>query len=168
MKTKVMKTLGLAVTLTLLSGLLVFASPVSAGDGAVPQHSSWTTEISGMWVWNQCTGEWIVCDGIAHYTLHLVTDSSGGYHWLFRGSHNLSGLGSYGNKYQVISNFSQHLNSSDAGLPYEWVFVNTSPLISHGKDTNMIFCIRNKVTINAVGETTVSYSYVWVECQGNS
>ena len=168
MKTKFIKILGVAITLVLLSSVLVFATPVIAVDGAVPQHSSWREEISAWLVLNQCTGESIVCDGIARYTLHQLTDSAGGNHWMLRGSHNLSGLGSCGNKYQVISSFSQHLNSGDAGLPYEWMFVNTSPLVSHGNDTNMVFCIRNKVTINGTGEVTVSYSDVWVECQGNS
>jgi len=158
----------IGIAAVLLCGLLFFAAPVSARNGAVPQHYSWMVPIADFWVLNQCTDEWLVCQGEARYVLHDVTDSSGGHHWLLRGQHNLRGVGLGGNEYQVISTFSQHSNVGQAGVPYEWTFVNTSPLISRGEDTNMVFYVRNKVTINALGEVTVSYSDVWIECRGKA
>jgi len=139
--------------------------PLPALAGAAPQHDVTEVDISDFWVWNQCTGEWIVCEGTVHYVFHQVTDSSGGSHWMVRGSHNLKGTGLYGNEYQVISTDVMHYNMGNTGLPYEWTYVNTSPLISHGKDTNMRFNIRNQITINANGEITVSFSEVWIDCQ---
>lgn len=53
-----------------------------------------------------------------------------------------------------------------AGFPYEWTYINTSPLISQGKLTNMIFTIRNRVTINANGEVTVSFSEIQIVHRG--
>lgn len=72
----------------------------------------------------------------------------------YQANHNLRGYDHDGNKYQVISNVMQQEKSRDGGFPYEWSFVNTSPMISQGKTENMIFKIRNKVIVNTNGEIT--------------
>mgnify|MGYP001104650794 CR=1 FL=1 len=154
------------LVILVLSLALIGLATSSVFAKAVPEHNAWTTEFTGLWVWNQCTDEWLVCEGTARYAIQEVTDSSGGYHWMYRGSHNFKGVVPIsGNEYQVISTEVQHLNVRNGGFPYEWTFINTSPLISHGKDANMRFNIRNKVTVNANGDITVSFCDVWIDCQ---
>ncbi|MEM3629718.1 MAG: hypothetical protein QXE06_10180, partial [Candidatus Bathyarchaeia archaeon] len=111
--------------------------------------------------------ETIVCEGVIHYNIQLVLDSNGGAHWRSSACHNLVGVGlTTGKKYQVISTETRHYNTRADGYPYEWTYINTSPLISQGKLTNMIFTIRNQVTINANGETTVSFSEIQIVYRG--
>jgi len=147
-----------------LSVLNLFAASTSAKP---IYHDVGTYEIEGFWVLNQCNGEWIICGGTIHYNVQLMVDSAGGLHWRWHANHNLRGeCWTTGKKYQVVSTFTQHYNTKADGFPYEWTFVNTSPLISQGSVTNMIFTIRNQVTINANGETTVSFSDVQIVCRG--
>jgi len=117
-------------------------------------------------VLNQANGEWLVASGTIHYTLQSVTDSAGGVHWMYHAQHNLRGVGmTTGAKYQVVSSFTQHFNTK-YGSAYEWTFENTSPLISQGKESNMIFTIRNHITINANGEVTVSFAEMKIVFRG--
>jgi hypothetical protein len=109
----------------------------------------------------------IICEGEIHYNIQLVLDSAGGAHWRSCANHNLRGVGlTTGRKYQIISTETRHYNTRDGGFPYEWTYINTSPLISQGKMTNMIFTIRNQVTINANGEITVSFSEIEIVYRG--
>lgn len=160
------KSIILAITtiFVLALTLVVFTSPVLANSKY--SHDNWTVELTDFWVLNECTGESILCEGIIRGSNQEVADGSGGLHSVVRYHINLSGTGSYGNEYQVISNFAKHVNSGSGGLPYECTVINTSPIISHGKDTNMKLYIRNHITINANGEMTVSFSDAWVDCQG--
>jgi len=140
--------------------------PSSASAKPVYQDVG-TYEISNFWVLNQGNGEWILCEGEIHYNVQFVLDNAGGAHWRWCRSHNLRGVGlTTGAKYQVVSTETQHYNSRAGGFPYEWTFVNTSPLISQGEVTNMIFTIRNQVTINANGEITVSFSETSIVFRG--
>ncbi|GAB4117244.1 MAG: hypothetical protein Kow00103_13730 [Candidatus Caldatribacteriota bacterium] len=129
-------------------------------------HEVGSYELNDFPVFNQCTGDWIVVSGVVHYNIELINDGGEGNHWKYHANHNLTGSDQEGNKYQVISNVRQHYNSKDVEFPYEWSFVNTSPLISQGKVQNMFFKIRNQITINANGEITVSFSESWIECKG--
>jgi len=149
-----------------LSCILVILIFGTAFAQATKERYAWTQEITDFWVFNQCNGEWLVSEGKAHYATQWVGDSSGGGHWMFRGSHNLRGIGQdSGKMYQVISTFTQHLNANGPDIQSEWTFMNTSPLISYGGDQNMIFFIRNHVAVNAKGEWTVSFSEVSIECR---
>jgi len=111
--------------------------------------------------------ELVVCQGVIHYNVQLVLDSAGGAHWRSCASHNLIGVGlTTGRKYQVVSTETRHYNTRAVGFPYEWTYINTSPLISQGSLTNMIFTIRNQVTVNASGEITVSFSEIQIVYRG--
>jgi len=138
----------------------------SARATATVDRYAWTEEIQDAWVLNQATGEWLLASGTARYSLQSVTDSAGGSHWMFHGEHNLRGVGqTTGVKYQVISTVTQHFNTK-YGSAYEWTFVNTSPLISQGQESNMIFTIRNHLTINANGEMTAFFSEIEIVFRG--
>lgn len=148
-----------------LSLFFVLMLPSLAHADPPVYHDVGTYEIQGFIV----TGpeETIVCEGVIHYSIQLVLDSSGGAHWRSCASHNLIGVGlTTGRKYQVVSTETRHFNTREAGFPYEWTYINTSPLISQGKLTNMIFTIRNQVTVNANGETTVSFSEIQIVYRG--
>jgi hypothetical protein len=160
--------IGKAVKISLLifAGLLL-VSMLTATVFAVPPvfHDVGTYEIHDFLVIGP--EENIVCEGEIHYNIQLVLDSAGGAHWHWCGSHNLRGVGlNTGKKYQVVSTETRHYNSRDGGFPYEWTYINTSPLISQGETTNMIFKIRNQVTINANGEITVSFSEIQIVYRG--
>ena len=155
--------LGITIICVLALTLVAFTSPVLANSKY--SHDNWTEELTGFPVVNECTGELILCDGVIRGSNQRVADSSGGLHYVVRYHLNLSGTGSYGNEYQVISNSTRHVNTGSCGLPYECTEIDTTPLISHGKDTNMKLYIRSHVTINAKGEITVSFSDAWVDCQ---
>jgi hypothetical protein len=142
--------------------LLIF---IAVGLAKPVYHDVGKYEIQDFWVLNQCTREWVKFNGTIHYNIQLVIDSAGGLHWKSHSNHNLVGVTDDGRKYQAISTFTMHYNTKD-GSAYEWTFINTSPLISQGKETNMIFKIRNQVTINANGETTVSFSEIEILCPG--
>jgi hypothetical protein len=142
--------------------LLIF---IAVGLAKPVYHDVGKEEITDFWAWNQCTDEWIKFNGTVHYNVQLVIDSAGGYHWKWHANHNLTGVAADGKKYQDISTFTMHYNTKD-GSAYEWTFINTTPLISQGKETNMIFKIRNQVTINANGEMTVSFSEIGFVCPG--
>lgn len=162
MRKNVLKRLYLSVLPLCLLSLMI--TPVFGQ--ANPKHTAWTTELTDFYVWNQCNGEYVICGGTAKYFIQQVAGSSGMNHWIFRGSHNLRGIGlTTGKMYQVVSTFTQHFNQDELGYPYEWTFMNTSPLISQGEDENMVFTIRNHVTINANGDWTVSFSDVSIECR---
>jgi hypothetical protein len=143
--------------------LLIF---VGNGLAKTVYHDVYTTEIN-LWVYIPWTYEWVLVSGTIYYNLQLVIDSAGGEHWKWHAHHNLTGLSNDGTKYQVISTVNQNENKKDNGPPYEWSFINTSPLISQGKESNMLFKIRNKVVINANGETTVSFCEIETVYPGN-
>lgn len=159
--------IGLVLALALFG--LMPGTPAVA-DGATPERSSWTWEFTApnyFWVWNPCASEWVPFEGTVHYAVHQVTNASGGYHWVYHARHNLRGVGlSTGKKYQAISNETQHLNDNGPGSAYEWTFMNTSPLISQGDAPNMIFTLRNHLTINADGDWTAYFSYWEFVCRG--
>jgi len=142
--------------------LLIF---VSEGLVKINDHNVYTEEIE-LWVYNPCEDEWVSVSGTIYYNIQLVEDSAGGQHLKYQAHHNLTGLSNDGTKYQVISTVNQNENKKDNGPPYEWSFINTSPLISQGKKSNMLFKIRNKVIINANDEITVSFCEVEFVCRG--
>jgi len=155
----------------ILAVIAAMALLVFAGSGLTETvyHDVGKYEIIDLWVLNQCTGEWFTANGIIHYNTQLVVDSAGGEHWKYHANHNLRGFNQItGKKYQVISTVTLHENRKGdfPYAPYEWTFVNTSPLISQGEETNMIFRIRNHVAINANGDVTVSFSDVEIVCRG--
>jgi len=146
---------------------LASAKPVYHDVEPDVYHEAGTYEIHDFLVLNQGNGELIMCEGEVHYNVQLVLDNAGGAHWHWCGSHNLRGVGlTTGAKYQVVSTETRHYNTRDGGFPYEWTYINTSPLISQGEVTNMIFTIRNQVTINANGEITVSFSEISTVLRG--
>jgi len=140
--------------------MIIFLIFVSGGL-AKPEYY----EITDFWVLNQCNNEWVNVNGTIHYNIQLVEDSAGGQHWKWNANHNLTGVTGEGRKYQAISTFTQHYNTKDSAA-FEWTFINTSPLISQGKEQNMIFKVRNQITINANGEITVSFSEIEIVCKG--
>ena len=154
------------LSLLIVAGLFLasmFPALVSADPPVY--HDVGTYEIHGFYVIGP--EETIVCEGEIHYNVQLVLDSAGGAHWRSCASHNLRGVGlTIGRKYQVVSTETRHYNMRDGGFPYEWTYINTSPLISQGKLTNMIFTIRNQVTVNANGEITVSFSEIQIVYRG--
>jgi hypothetical protein len=155
------------IPLIVFVALLPMAVFPSLASAKPVYHDVYTREIHDFWVLNQGNGEWLVCEGEIHYNIELVLDNAGGAHWRSSASHNLRGVGlTTGAKYQVVSTETQLYNSRDGGFPYEWTFINTSPLISQGEVTNMIFTIRNQVTINANGEITVSFSEISTVLRG--
>ncbi|MBS7624148.1 hypothetical protein KEJ29_01035 [Candidatus Bathyarchaeota archaeon] len=157
----------LARLLFLIAASLFFASIFPALVSADPlvYHDVGTYEIHGFYVIGP--EEVVVCEGVIHYNIQLVFDSAGGAHWRICASHNLRGIGlTTGRKYQIVSTETRHYNARYAGFPYEWTYINTSPLISQGKLTNMIFTIRNQVTVNANGEITVSFSEIQIVYRG--
>ena len=146
--------------------LCMLSLMTTSAHAATVYRYAWTEEIEDAWVLNQATGEWLLASGTARYSLQSVTDSAGGSHWMFRGEHNLRGVGQItGVKYQVVSTFTQHFNTK-YGSAYEWTFVNTSPLISQGQESNMIFTIRNHLTINANGDWTAFFSEMEIVFRG--
>jgi hypothetical protein len=154
MKGKVWK-----IPLTVFVALLPMAVFPSLASAKPVYHDVGTYEIYDFYV--DGPEEKIVCGGEIHYNIELVLDNAGGAHWRSSASHNLRGVGlTTGAKYQVVSTETRHYNTRDDGFPYEWTYINTSPLISQGEITNMIFTIRNQVTINANGEITVSFSEI--------
>lgn len=159
---------GKAVKIALLISIGLFlASILPALVYADPPiyHDVGTYEIHDFYV--IAPEEIIVCEGIIHFNIQLVFDSAGGWHWRSCACHNLIGVGlTTGKKYQVVSTETRHYNTKGGGFPYEWTYINTSPLISQGKLTNMIFTIRNHVTINANGEITVSFSEIQIVYRG--
>ena len=142
--------------------LLIF---IAVGLAKPVYHDVGKYEITNFWVWNQCTDEWISVNGTIHYNIQLVIDSAGGQHWKSNANHNLTGVTGDGRKYQVISTFTMHHNEKDESVN-EWTFINTSRLISQGKEINAIFKIRNHVTVNANGDITVSFSEIEIVCPG--
>jgi hypothetical protein len=158
-KVRFLLLVGVVLFLLFMLPELTFAKPV--------YHNVGTYEIHDFWVYNPGNDEWIVCEGEIHYNIELVLDNAGGAHWRSCASHNLRGFGlTTGAKYQVVSTETRHYNSRDGGFPYEWTYINTSPLISQGSVTNMIFTIRNQMTINANGEVTVSFSEIKIVFRG--
>jgi hypothetical protein len=146
---------------------LASAKPVYHDVEADVYHEAGTIEIHDFWVLNQGNGEWFVCEGEIHYNVQLFLDNAGGFHWHWCASHNLRGVGlDTGAKYQVVSTETRLYNSRDGGFPSEWTYINTSPLISQGEVTNMIFTIRNRVTVNANGEITVLFQEVSIVPRG--
>jgi hypothetical protein len=154
------------------SSLLIFAGlllvsilPALVYADSPVYHDVGTYEIHDFYV--EGPEEDIICEGVIHYNVQLVLDSAGGEHWRSCASHNLRGVGlTTGKKYQVVSTETRHYNMRAGGFPYEWTFVNTSPLISQGELTNMIFTIRNQVTVDANGEITVSFSEIQIVYRG--
>lgn len=153
---KILPISGLFLILTLTFPTVVSAKPIYHDVGVYEIHDFYVIGPE----------EIIVCEGEIHYNIQLVLDSAGGAHWRSCASHNLRGVGlTTGRKYQVVSTETRHYNAR-GGFPYEWTYINTSPLISQGKLTNMIFKIRNQVTINANGEITVSFSEIQIVYRG--
>ena len=153
--------------LLVIIATIIFLILVSGGLAKPVYHNVGKYEIENFWVWNQCTEEWVKFNGTIHYNVQLVIDSAGGKHWKSNANHNLTGVTEDGRKYQAISTFTMHYNVKDESVN-EWTFINTSPLISQGKEINAIFKIRNQVTVNANGEITVSFSEIEIVCRGEN
>ncbi|MDI9619241.1 MAG: hypothetical protein QFX33_00245 [Candidatus Nezhaarchaeota archaeon] len=164
---EVIYTAGRLVRLSLLIAVGLFLASIfpSLASASPPvYHYVGTYDIQGFYVIGP--EEDILCDGEVHYDVQLVLDSAGG-HWRISACHNLRGVGlTTGIKYQVVSAETRHYNTRYDGSTYEWTYINTSPLISQGNASNMIFTIRNHLTINANGEVTVSFSEVQVAYRG--
>jgi len=144
---------------------IIFLIFVSDGFTKTGYHDIFTEEIN-IWVYNPCELEWVLVSGTWYFNIQLVIDSAGGQHWKYHAHHNLTGLSDDGTKYQIISTENKNENIKDDGAPYEWSFINTSPLISQGKKSNMLFKVRNKFIVNANGEITVSFSEEEIVCRG--
>jgi hypothetical protein len=155
------------VAILSMSFLLVGSLISAALPKADVTQYTYTTELTDCWVYNQCNGEWLVATGSARYVYKLVTDAKGGLHYTWHGNHNLQGVGqSTGIEYQVISSFTEEGNLPYFSLPYEWTRINTSPLIAHGSEVpDMVFTIREHLTINANGDIVVDFSEEIVECK---
>jgi hypothetical protein len=138
---------------------------VSGGLAKTVYHDIFTEEIN-RWVYNPCELEWVLVSGTWYFNIQLVIDSAGGQHWKYHAHHNLTGLSDDGTKYQIISTENINKNKEYSEPPYEWSFINTSPLISQGKKSNMLFKVRNKFIVNANGEITVSFCEVEFVCRG--
>jgi hypothetical protein len=146
--------------------LVAWAWPAAVFSKAKVDQYTYTVELTDFPVLNQCNGESLLADGTARYVYKLVTDAQGGLHYVWHGTHNLRGIGeSTGTVYQVISSFTEEGNLPEFSFPYEWTRVNTSPLIAHGGVSDMVFTIREHLTINANGEMVVTFSDVAVDCK---
>ena len=142
--------------------LLIF---IAVGLTKPVLHNVGNYEIS-FTVDDPCTGEVFWATGTIFYNVQLNYDSQGGIHWQNHVHHNIQFISSDGTKYQVISVVNEKGNLKNLSYPWSWSFVNTSPLICQGKESNKLFKIRQKITINANGETTVDFYEEGFECRG--
>lgn len=119
-----------------------------------------------LWIDDPCTGESFLATGTIYYNIQLNHDAQGGIHWQFHAHHNLSFISTDGTKYQVISAVNEKGNLKNLTYPYSWSSINTSPLICQGKESNKLFKIRYRFTINANGEINVDFYEKGFECRG--
>src|SRR5947209_4628148 len=100
-------------------------------------------------VTNPCNGEVVTFSGTEHDTFRLTFDSSGGVHVGFHANYqDVTGVGSFGNKYQ----FPAAENSEfDTKVAQEEIFTLSELIVSQGSAPNFILKADFHVTVNPDG-----------------
>ena len=137
---------------------------------ALAQASSSTTNttvpISGTFTNAYCPfAEPVAISGEVHMLVHVTTDATGGFHiTIHSNNEGVSGTGlTTGAQYQLTEQLSFHFNTQGP-FPQEVAQVNRLVLSGQGPSNNMLGKFTVHVTVNANGETTVSFADFSFEC----
>ncbi len=115
---------------------------------------------------NPCTGEEItLTGGTFQVVLHEFADNGGGFHGIAEGNaQNVSGIGSFGNRYRATGGFWFEFNSHDPQMAFTGVDVFN--LTSQGSADNLVVVATVHMTVTPDGELVVSFEDVRAECRG--
>ena len=113
---------------------------------------------------NPCNGEAVTFSGNEHITSHLTFDGSGGVHI---GNHvnfqDVTGAGSFGNKYQIPAVENQSFNAKVGQEETETV---SELVVSQGSAPNFVVKFDFHTTINPDGTVTSYFNNFTTECRG--
>jgi len=137
----------LALTMPALASIVVnFTSPVNI-----------TTP-------NPCNGEMVTASGNEHPTVHSTLDGNGGSHVdVHFNFENVTGVGSFGNTYQIPFAAHQLFN---VRIGVANTLAETMNVISRGSAPNFLFHENFRITINPDGTVTFFHENSRSECPG--
>lgn len=154
-----------------IAAILAFASmPASAGAGPIAPGVYTYTEnnnfpLIDMPVYNPCTGEVVILNGMLHDLFHINVDSNGGLHLKIHDNpKNVTGTSDSGVKYQGtgVTQFGEeyHVN-----MGMEFTSVNNFRIIGKGPGNNFMIHNNLHVTINQDGTVTSYHDNFVSECK---
>jgi hypothetical protein len=113
---------------------------------------------------NPCNGESVALSGVAHETSNVISNGSGGLLVMAHLNGNLTGTGSFGNKYvgNLEETFTRNVPSSGS----EFTHTFTTILTSQGSAPNFTTAVLEHFTVNPDGTTTVSFTNFTSRCGG--
>ena len=146
--------------------LLGMAWTVPALAQATTTTTNTTVPISDTFTNAFCpAAEPVAISGEVHSLIHTTIDAGGGFHITIHfNNQGVSGTGvTTGAQYQLTEQLTFHFNTRGP-FPQEVAQVNRLVLSGQGPSNNMLGKFTVHVTINANGETTVSFGNFSFEC----
>ena len=113
---------------------------------------------------NPCNGEMITFSGNEHDAFHLTFDGSGGVHIVFHANfQDVTGVGSFGNKYQLPADANDSFN---AKVAQEENVTLSELVVSQGSAPNFVVKFDFHTTINPDGTVTSYFNNFTTACRG--
>ena len=116
---------------------------------------------------DSCTGEDVHVYGTLEIFERVTFDGAGGVRVIHHEVPHLVGEGvTSGDKYLPVGPLVQTINQSEGAFPKVVNFVDHLNLIGVGGNASLILVAKQKLTINANGDTTVQIDEVKAACHG--
>lgn len=137
-------------------GLIIFlcGAPFFANKALAQDRFNIKETFTSPPIYNECTGETIVFNGVFNVTFNFVTDGNGSWHYIFHANlQNTSGVGDKGGEYRAVGlGDRQFVHNCHCGKGSTETIVIRQSLISKGSDSNAFLRGFVHVTVNANGE----------------
>lgn len=139
-----------------------------AMDDLEPQFAKvqnrWVDYTGQSW-WNQCTNEYMITSGRYHVVSTRTDDGSGGWHYISHLNLNMRAVGETSGdvyKWQYSQNYRWNVNGNNPQETYvyalDYVFRSKTGML-------MVYTSKNRFTVNANGDVTVTVSDFGVTCR---
>jgi hypothetical protein len=120
--------------------------------------------ISGNDVVNPCNGgEILTFSGVAHITMHITFDNSGGFHADFHANDHVTATGDQGNTYVGNEEVNNPFNGK---VGFETTFTLTFSESSQGSAPNFVMQMVQHITVHPDGTVTGFVNNFTAECRG--
>ena len=115
---------------------------------------------------DSCSGEDVHVFGLLDVIVQAATDSNGGIHLTTHVTPHLTAIGvASGLRYRTAGPFQAVTNTNGTGQSV-FHLVNIIVLLSPGSTDNLVLTEMINVTVNANGDTTVSFDNFRADCRG--
>jgi hypothetical protein len=112
---------------------------------------------------NPCNGEILTFSGVAHSTMHITFDNSGGYHDDFHANIHITATGDQGNTYVGNEEVNNPFNGK---VGFETTFTLTLSAISQGSAPNFVMQMVQHITVHPDGTVTAFVNKLSATCRG--